>query len=63
MITLTQLSRLIKRTIKITLANTNRKEVYFTGYANELPAKYDAWIVTNITEFSNFECMIEITEK
>lgn len=61
MITLGQLRGLIKRTVKITLADSGRKTVFFTGYANELPVKYNAWTVTNITEFSNFDCMIEIS--
>lgn len=60
MITLGQLRGLIKRTVKITLADSGRETVFFTGYANELPVKYNTWKVTNITEFSNFDYMIEI---
>lgn len=51
----------MKRTVKITLADSGRETVFFTGFANELPVKYNDWKVTNITEFSNFDYMIEIS--
>lgn len=60
MLKLSKLYNLINRNVKITLADTARKEVYFGGYVRDISDTYDSWKVIDIIEFSNYDIMILI---
>ena len=62
MLKLSKLYSLINRNVKITLTDTNHREVYFEGYTKDIPDTYDSWKVADIIEFSSYDYMIEIVK-
>lgn len=62
MLKLKKLYSLINRNAKLTLTDSNRKEVFFYGSVKDIPDVYDDWGVIDIIEYSNYDYEIVIAK-